>query len=492
MARFDVCIIGNGVLGLSAARALTLEDPGLRVAVVGPAARLCGATPAAGAMLGCFGEVTQKLTRSSFGRVKIDLAVKSTAMWPGWLESINSELPAELHLKPTMGTFIINNNKSGAIEDTNYAAILQVLDEYEAQWETVVPAEIPGIDAADDGRSLRGIFVPGEGAIDSGRLLAALTEVNRRRATITLYDDTVANLDLDEQQVHGVMLESSATRIDAGVVILAAGIATQPLLDQHPWLACRIPRVFAGGGTSLVIDTDQPICPHTVRTPNRAFACGLHQVPRGKQRAYIGATNHLTLRPFERANVSDMYFLLECAMEQINQGYQSARLVSWQAGNRPVPVDGCPIIGKSSVDGLWLLTGTYRDGLHLSPLLSQSLAHELHTGLPLFHHPFTPERKPLPLYSRDEAIDAAVAHYAAVGYEHKMDIPKVGWHVLFKRMYRATATAVYDAIGSEHVLPPEFIPMIDSDRDNNVGFFREYFQEVARAWQSSGAAQEPR
>jgi hypothetical protein len=62
-----------------------------------------------------------------------------------------------------------------------------------------------------------------------------------------------------------------------------------------------------------------------------------------------------------------------------------------------------------------LLTGTYRDGLHLSPLLSQSLAHELHTGLPQFHHPFTPERKPLPLYMRDEAIDAAVAHYSTVG-----------------------------------------------------------------------------
>jgi hypothetical protein len=73
-----------------------------------------------------------------------------------------------------------------------------------------------------------------------------------------------------------------------------------------------------------------------------------------------------------------------------------------------------------------------------------------------------------------------------------MDIPKVGWHVLFKRMYRATATQVYDAIGGEHVVPPEFIPMIDSDRDNNVRFFREYFQEVARAWQGSGAEQEAR
>jgi glycine oxidase len=489
MSKYDVCVIGNGVLGLSAARALTLRDPSLRIALVGPSARLRGASPAAGAMLGCFGEITQKLARSPLGRVKIDFAVKSTALWPSWIEAINAELPADLHLQPSMGTFIINNNKSGAIEDANYAAILQVLGEYKAAYETVDPSEIPGINAADDGRSQRGIFVPGEGSLDSGRLLAALAEANRRRGTITMYDDNVAKLELDEKRVHGVVLESDGTRIEAPIVVMTAGIATQPLLDQHPWLARRIPRIFAGGGTSLVIDTDQPVCPHTVRTPNRAFACGLHQVPRGKQRAYIGATNHLTLRPFERANVSDMYFLLECAMEQINQGYQSARLVSWQAGNRPVPVDGCPIIGKSSVDGLWLITGTYRDGLHLSPLLTQSIAEEIQTGTTTLAHPFVPERRPLPLYARDEAIDAAVAHYSAVGYEHKMDVPKVGWHVLFKRMYRATATAVYDAVGSDHVLPPEFIPMIDTDRETNVRFFREYFQEVDRAWAGSGPGQ---
>lgn len=482
MSKFDVCVIGNGVLGLSTARALVLENPKLRVAVIGPAPRLRGASGAAGAMLGCFGEVTHKLTTSPFGKVKIDLAFRATGMWPRWIESLNAELPADMHLRPDMGTFIINNNKSGTIEDANYAAIIATLNQYQARWEEVVPADIPGLDPADDGRPLRAIFVPGEGSLDSGRLLAALTEVHQRSSSVTLYDDEVARLELDESRVHGVVLSSDGTRIEAPIVVLAAGIASQPLLDQHPWLARRIPRVFAGGGNSVVIDTDQDVCPHTVRTPNRAFACGLHQVPRGKQRAYLGATNHITLRPFERANASDMHFLLECAMEQLHQGYQSARLVSWQAGNRPVPVDGCPIIGKTSVDGLWLLTGTYRDGLHLSPLLTQSIASEIQGGKPLFDHPFTPERKPLPFYSREEAIEAAVAHYTAVGYEHKMSIPKVGWHALFKRQFRATAEAIYAAIGSELTLPPEFVPMIDSDRENQVRFFREYFQEVGAAW----------
>ncbi|ACY13924.1 NAD(P)/FAD-dependent oxidoreductase [Haliangium ochraceum] len=482
MSKFDVCVVGNGVLGLSTARSLLLENPTLRVAVVGPGARLRGASSAAGAMLGCFGEITHKLSTSPLGRKKIDFAYQATGLWPSWIESINAELPAEMHLAPDMGTFIINNNKSGTIEDANFSAILACLEQYQAKWEDVEPSEIPGLDPAADGRPLRAIFVPGEGSLGSGRLLAALTEIHQRSSSVTLYDDEVAKLELDESKVHGVVLASDGTRIEAPVVVLAAGVASQPLLDQHPWLARRIPRVFAGGGNSVVLDTDQDVCPHTVRTPNRAFACGLHQVPRGKQRAYIGATNHITTRPFERANVSDMYFLLECAMEQLHQGYQSARLVSWHAGNRPVPIDGCPLIGKTSVDGLWMLTGTYRDGLHLSPLLTRSLASEILGGAALLEHPFAPERKPLPLYTREEAIEAAVEHYTAVGYEHKMTIPKVGWHTLFERQYRATAEAVYSAIDSPYTLPPEFVPMIDSDRDNQVRFFREYFQEVASAW----------
>ena len=52
---YDVVVVGNGVLGLSLATALTLRSAG-KIAVVGDETRAFAATPAAGAMLGCFGE----------------------------------------------------------------------------------------------------------------------------------------------------------------------------------------------------------------------------------------------------------------------------------------------------------------------------------------------------------------------------------------------------------------------------------------------------
>ncbi len=45
---------------MSTAFSLKLHNSSIRIAVIGPQDRLNGATPAAGAMLGCYGEVERK------------------------------------------------------------------------------------------------------------------------------------------------------------------------------------------------------------------------------------------------------------------------------------------------------------------------------------------------------------------------------------------------------------------------------------------------
>lgn len=477
---FDVVIVGNGALGHATARALISADPSLKVAVVGQAHRPTGASPASGAMLGTFGEVTAPLIRSHYGRTKVELAVRASHLWDEWVAGLNAELPAEQRLEIKRGTFVINNNLSGQIEDENYSAIIATLRKYEEKWEEVDPTAIPGLQPAADSRPLRALFIPREGTVDSGRLLAAYGAVAGRSQRLRVVEDGVRTLRINNGKVEGVETLGGEV-LNGSHVVLAAGIGTQGLLDQHPALAQRIPRLFAGGGTSVLLEADVPITPHVVRTPNRAFACGLHAVPRSERTVYVGATNHITPRPFERANVSDMYFLLECAMDQLHQGHQSSRLVTWNSGNRPVSIDGCPLIGPTSVSGLWMLTGTYRDGLHLSPLLAQDMARRILGREPLYENLFAPERQPICTRTREEAIEEGIRHYEAVGYEHRMTIPRVGWHVTFQRMYRNTLASVYDALESDYVIPPEFVPMIDNDRKHWVPFLREYYRNIKAA-----------
>ncbi|NOK38482.1 FAD-dependent oxidoreductase [Corallococcus exercitus] len=482
---FDVIVVGNGVLANATARALTLQESGLRVAVVGPGARPRAATVAAGAMLGCFGEVTTTLLKTDIGRTKVDLAYQATRLWPDWVEGLNAGLAPEDRVSIRKGTYVINNNMSGVIEDANYAAIRQTLAKYEEPYEEVDPGRIPGLDPADDCRPQRALFIPNEGTVDSGALLRAYTASAQRDERITLVDDTVTALKLEGSALVGVTTASGAT-LSAGKVVLAAGVDTQAVLDQHPDLARRIPRVFPGGGCSIVLESEVAAPAGVIRTPNRAFACGLHAVHRGDKRVYVGATNHVVSRPFEKPVANNVLFLLECALDQLNRAYayHSTQMVAMHAGNRPVPIDGCPIIGDTSLQGLFIVTGTYRDGLHLSPLIAQDLARRMF-GKPVRHERlfqlFKPERRPLAMRTREEAVEDAVLHYAAVGYEHGMNIPRVGWHRTFARMYRNVANSIYDALESEHVMPPEFLPMIDNDREKWIPFFREYLRGLTQA-----------
>ena len=56
----DLSIVGNGILGLMTAFELTNRDPNLKIAVIGPSDQKGGASQASGAMLGCFGEITDQ------------------------------------------------------------------------------------------------------------------------------------------------------------------------------------------------------------------------------------------------------------------------------------------------------------------------------------------------------------------------------------------------------------------------------------------------
>lgn len=482
MTNFDVVVVGNGVLGMATAHALQLRSPQLRVAVVGPRARTGAASAAAGAMMGCYGEVTAQLLRTEAGRAKLAKGLHAARCWPDWLDGINEALPDAERVSIRPGTVVFSNSKSGTIEDENYAAILQALQENNEAYETLDPNRIDGLNPADDCRPSRALYLPNEGSIDAARLLQALTSLIERSPQLTLIDATATGLELGNGRIDGVRL-ADGRRLSAPRVVLAAGVWTQTLLDSLPELARRIPRLFCGGGTSLLLDTGPREQAHVLRTPNRAFACGLHAVPRGGGRLYVGATNTLFAQPMLRTSPADMFFLLECALDQLDQDLCAAQLVGWQAGNRPVAVDTCPLIGPTSVDGLWLLAGTYRDGLFLSPLLAQHIADRVCGGAGLFAETFAPERRPIRLYTPQSARAEALKHYVAMGAEHSIRLPRVGWHQAFPRFYEQMLDGLYDELGEdEYVLAPELLAIVAADRKRMVPFFRDYFAQVRQAW----------
>lgn len=478
---FDVVVVGNGALGASTALALLEREPKLRVAIVGKPARPYSASAAAGAMSGCFGEVTSTLLATSFGRTKLEMAVEATRRWPEWLDRINgSRTESRAAIRP--GTFVIESTKSGLIDGANFDAIKQAAKEHGAPCEDVDPATVPGLDPRSDACPLRALFLKNEGAIDAALLLSSLDSALGRYGSFTHVDDTVTGLVAEGGKVKAVTLQDGAT-VEAAQVLLAAGSRTQPIIETLPDVARRIPRLFSGVGASLLLQSKRSTIQHVIRTPNRAFASGLHVMPRSESFIYVGATNAVAKEASGPSpNLTDLHFLMDCVMGQISQAFGGSLVHKIQVGNRPVSADACPLIGKTSVEGLFMLTGTSRDGLHLSPLLAADMAERMLGRTPLVELGFQPERKPISILTREQAIIETARHMVAWNAERDLSSPKTGSHSSLEQLARSRAQSIYMGMSCETVMPVDLVPMIESDPRTMMPYLDDYYRRLEAAW----------
>lgn len=472
----DVVVVGNGVIGLSVALALAEEQPTATIGVVGPTDRRYGATPAAGAMLGCFGEVTAAGRATAQGRRKHDLALAARDMWPTWLERLESPAPIVTARETVV---LLNSVGSADVDSANFAAIEAALREAEEPYSEIAISDVEWLDPDPNSRSLRALRIPAEGAVDSAALLGALTSALDRRG-VTFVDAVATGLRVTGDRVDGVKLEDSV--LPAGTVVVAAGAASGPLIESVPRLAARVPKVVSGCGVSALVDTADGTAPRQVlRTPNRAFACGLHVVPRGSGTVYVGATNEVEFAPRREVTISEFNFLTSCAVHQMYRGLNHSQVRAVQVGNRPVAIDGWPLIGATSVSGLWILTGTYRDGLHMSPLLATHLAREI-TGRPglVDLDEFRPEREPISA-PRDVVLDEVVKHTLATGHEGPWVVDP-GWPVWIADVSRGAFARLIDSLGGAYVPPPEVLTVLLKSTPDAIERVRKYYETVYTAW----------
>ncbi|WP_113698948.1 NAD(P)/FAD-dependent oxidoreductase [Nonomuraea lactucae] len=456
---FDAVVVGNGVLGISLA--LTLARHGVAVALVGQEHRPWSASAAAGAMIGCFGEVTTTLLHGRSGRAKLDLGFEARNRWDAWLAELDADAgePGAESLITADGTFVLLNAIGApGVDSDNYAAIRQALAEYGEKYEDVDPSQIDWIEPDALARPLKALHIPGEHAVNSALLLDRLRQAFIGRGGRLVTDEAV-ELIVDHDRMDGVVL-ASGDRLSGRTVIVAAGARTQLLLDGIPDLARTVPPLVSGYGVSVLLDTTPAggrVPRSVIRTPNRAFACGLHVVPRGPGQVYVGATNIISADPVAHPVVRDVHFLLDCAVRQVHRGLWHSPVTRTHVGNRPVSLDGYPLIGQAGPDGLWILTGTYRDGLTLSPLLAPELARrilgdaaQLDLGL------FSPVRAPIQSMERHEIVRTTVTHTLAVGYESNWHLP-VDWPTQIEHNMYRELTFFADSLHPVFTPPPEIL-----------------------------------
>ncbi|MEV5137722.1 FAD-dependent oxidoreductase [Streptomyces syringium] len=456
----EVVVVGNGAIGSSIA--FELQRRGHRVVLVGERARPFAASTAAGAMLGCFGEVTTSLLASESGRAKLATDYRARAEWPEWDHDLGVASADEQSLHVARGTVVLLNSMgTAAVDSGNFQTIEEALREYGEPYESVDPEQLDWLAPDELARALRGLYIPAEHAVDSHRLLGKLEAAFLRNGG-RLVDTAAAGLEVQGDRVVGVRLVNEE-RLTGDQVVVAAGARSLALLDAVGEIRRRIPPLVSGYGVSALLEVDGGALPTSVmRTPNRAFACGIHCVPRGEGVLYVGGTNVLTQVPRRYATVRDLQFLLECAVDQLSAELPRSGVRAVQVGNRPVPADGFPLIGSLGIEGLWLATGTYRDGLHQSPLIAKFIAAAVE-GAPWEPGPlttFTPVRGPLSSGEREEIVESTVLQALASGYEQRWRVTPE-WPVRIETQLRREYTKAVETLHPSFTPPPEFVARMD-------------------------------
>jgi glycine/D-amino acid oxidase-like deaminating enzyme len=119
---YDIVVIGNGSIGGSIS--FELASRGFKVCRVGEADRTNAASKAAGAMNGCFGEITSGLLASEHGRLKLAMDIQAKALWPHWSQRLARTSGNQQEMLTACGTHVLLNSAGMAeIDSVNYAAI---------------------------------------------------------------------------------------------------------------------------------------------------------------------------------------------------------------------------------------------------------------------------------------------------------------------------------------------------------------------------------
>ncbi|WAZ21161.1 glycine oxidase ThiO [Streptomyces cinnabarinus] len=232
-----------------------------------------------------------------------------------------------------------------------------------------------------------GLRVDGDHQIDPRRLARALVTACER-AGVVFHRVWAAGLSVVRGRAAGCVTEDGAV-LGADQVVLAAGSLSGRLTGIP---ADALPPVRPVKGQVLRLTVPRRHAPFLSRTV-RAVVRGsqVYLVPRENGELVVGATSE-ELGWDTTVTAGGVYELLRDAHELV-PGITELPLTETRAGLRPGSPDNAPLLGPTELDGLLLATGHYRNGVLLTPVTGDALAHALATGELIDEaRPFSPKR----------------------------------------------------------------------------------------------------
>ncbi|MDG9716221.1 glycine oxidase ThiO [Streptomyces sp. DH24] len=232
-----------------------------------------------------------------------------------------------------------------------------------------------------------GLRVDGDHQVDPRRLARALVAACERTGVV-FHRQWAERLTTLGDRATGVVT-ADGTGLGGGQVVLAAGSLSGRLAGVPDAV---LPPVRPVKGQVVRLAVPQRYAPFLSRTVRAVVRGGqVYLVPRENGELVVGATTE-ELGWDTTVTAGGVYELLRDAHELV-PGITELPLTETRAGLRPGSPDNAPLLGPTELPGLLLATGHYRNGVLLTPVTGDAVAHALATGeLPEEARPFTPKR----------------------------------------------------------------------------------------------------
>ncbi|MEU1914425.1 glycine oxidase ThiO [Streptomyces massasporeus] len=373
-ASSDVLVIGGGIIGL--VTAWRSAQRGFTTALVDPEPG-GGAAQVAAGMLAA-------VTELHYGeQTLLGLNLASARRYPDFAAELTELTGQDLGYR-RCGTLAVALDADDRAHLRELHA-LQQQSGLESQWlsgrecRRLEPMLAPGVRG--------GLRVDGDHQIDPRRLAGALVAACER-AGVVVHRAWAERLTVVRDRATGVVL-ADGTEVAAGQVVLAGGSLSGRLAGVPQDV---LPPVRPVKGQVLRLTMPRRHGPFLNRTV-RAVVRGSHVylVPRASGELVVGATSE-ELGWDTTVTAGGVYELLRDAHELV-PGITELPLTETRAGLRPGSPDNAPLLGPTGLEGLLLATGHYRNGVLLTPVTGDAMAHVLATGeLPEEARPFTPKR----------------------------------------------------------------------------------------------------
>jgi glycine oxidase len=326
----DVVIVGGGVIGLSLA--LELRRAGMSVTVLDKHQPGREASWAAGGMIAHCEAGPHPLFRL--------LATTSAQMYPSFVHALQDESGADVDLR-SYGTIRFLDDERHELAQEGNPLSAESLRELEPELMYAAPARL----------------LP-ELCIDPRLLIEALVKAALHLGVHVASGADVTNVHMEAGRA--VAAVTAKTRYVAKYIVNCAGAWS----GQFSPVPVSM-RPIKGQMLALVPERHR-LVRHVIR------GNGVYVIPRSDGRIVVGST--LEDVGFDkRVNPGTIQHLHQAAMVLVPQ-LGEARIHEDWAGLRPCTPDKMPMMGKTSVEGYFVATGHYRDGILLAPVTARLMS----------------------------------------------------------------------------------------------------------------------